>query len=63
MDDVLVFGRNQEEHNLRLKQVLKRVKSAKVTLNPMKCEINRPTVKSLGHVIDRHSISADPDKI
>ena len=63
MDDVLVFGRNQEEHNLRLKQVLERVKSARVTLNPTKCELNRASVKFLGHMIDHHGIWADPDKI
>ena len=47
----------------QLKQVLERVKSVKVTLNPTKYEFNHATVKFLGHVIDRHGIRADPDKI
>ena len=63
MDDVLVFGKDQEEHNRRLKQVLERVEAAKVTLNLSKCAFNQSGVKFLGHLIDRHGIRADPDKI
>ena len=36
MDDVLVFGKDQAEHDDRLEKVLKRIESAGVTLNPNK---------------------------
>ena len=62
MDDVLVFGKDQEEHDRRLRHVLERVEAANVTLNPSKCEFSKVKVKFLGHVIDRHGIRADPDK-
>ena len=52
MDDILIFGRDAEEHNLRLGQVLKRLRAAHVTLNPSKCEFGKTTVKFLGHIID-----------
>ena len=56
MDNVLVFGKDQKEHNLRLRQVLERVEAAKVTLNPTRCEFTKSSVKFLGHLIDRHGI-------
>ena len=62
MDDVLVFGKNQQEHDSRLQKVLKRIETAGATLNPDKCEVSKTSVKFLGHVIDGKGISADPDK-
>ena len=38
MDDVLVFGQTQAEHDQRLKAVLERIKRAGTTLNAEKCE-------------------------
>ena len=62
MDDVLVFGRDQAEHDTRLKAVLKRIASAGATLNPEKCEFSRRKLTFLGHVIDETGIRADPQK-
>ena len=38
MDDVLVHGRTQEEHDQRLDAALARISNAGVTLNAEKCE-------------------------
>ena len=62
MDDVLVFGQDQAEHDLRLEAVLRRVEEAGATLNPEKCEFNRESLTFLGHVIDATGIRADPGK-
>ena len=62
MDDVLVFGRDQTEHDTRLTAVLKRIESAGATLNPDKCEFSRKTLKFLGHILDENGIRADPEK-
>ena len=62
MDDVLIFGQNQEEHDSRLHSALQRVQAAGVTLNPDKCEFNKQCLTFLGHVIDEHGVSADPSK-
>ena len=62
MDDILVFGKDEQEHRKRLVKVLKRLESAHVTLNPSKCEFCRTTIKFLGHIIDRTGVKADPDK-
>ena len=62
MDDVLVFGRDDAEHNQRLEAVLRRVEEAGATLNLSKCEFNRSTLTFLGNVIDANGIRADPSK-
>ncbi|KAL5479382.1 hypothetical protein EMCRGX_G022901 [Ephydatia muelleri] len=62
MDDVLVFGSSQEEHDDRLKAVLKRIEEAGMTLNPDKCAFSRHQIKFLGHIVDQRGIQADPEK-
>ncbi len=62
MDDILIFGRTKEEHDVRLHRVMKKVLAAGITLNKDKCEFNRETLHFLGHKIDQAGISADPNK-
>jgi transposase InsO family protein len=62
MDDILVFGTTQREHDGYLKKVLDRLLESGLTLNPDKCEFNRREVKFLGHIIDQSGIKADPAK-
>ena len=62
MDDVLIFGRDQKQHDERLHAVFKRLEQAKVTLNGAKCQFNKTSVKFLGHVVDQDGIRPDPDK-
>ena len=62
MDDVLIFGKDKEQHDVKLMEVLKRIAEAGVTLNSEKCEFAKNRVKFLGHVIDREGIRVDPDK-
>lgn len=62
MDDVLVFGSDQKQHDERLTAVLKRLESANVTLNPEKCKFSCKQLDFLGHVIDENGVRADPAK-
>ena len=62
MDDVLVFASTKEEHDIRLSTVLKRLEEVGATLNRAKCEIFQPTVRFLGHILDKQGIRADPEK-
>lgn len=62
MDDVLVYGSCQKEHDERLGAALKRLMKAGITLNKEKCAFSKDSVKFLGHVIDASGIHADPDK-
>ena len=62
MDDVLAFGQNYEEHDVRLDTALHRIQAAGATLNKEKCVFRMECVKFLGHIIKRGGISADPEK-
>ena len=63
IDDILIFGQSQQEHDHRLESVLNRINQAGITLNPEKCEFSKRSVKFLGHVIDEAGIHPDPAKI
>ena len=62
IDNVLIFGKTQEEHDQRLAEVLTRIQSTGVTLNKDKYVFNTSTLTFLGHVLDKDGISADPEK-
>ena len=61
VDDVLVHGTTQAEHDARLRAVLERLQKAGVTLNN-KCEFSKQSMKFLGHIIDETGIYPDPEK-
>ena len=63
MDDVIVFGRDFEEHPVRLGEDFERFRQAGLKLKPSKCFLLRPKVPFLGHVISADGVSTDPDKI
>ena len=63
IDDILEYGKDAEEHDARLRPVLKRLKAEGLTLNRDKCSFKATRVKFLGHVIDGSGISPDPEKI
>lgn len=62
MDDVLIFGPNQEEHDQRLDEVLVRIRDAGMTLND-KCQFSQREIRFLGHVVNEQGIKADPQKV
>ena len=62
MDDIIVFGKNQQEHNGRLHAVLTRLSASGMILNSEKCEFSKNRLTFLGHVIDSQGISPDPSK-
>ena len=63
MDDILIFGSSQTEHDQRLKIVMDTVEKAGITLNGEKCEFSKKSVKFLGHIIDETGIRIDPGKV
>ena len=62
MDDILIFEKDQKEHDIRLTAVLERIQAAGVTLNKDKCEFNKTSLTLIGHTIDGRGISLDPQK-
>uniref|UniRef100_A0A3B1J669 ribonuclease H n=1 Tax=Astyanax mexicanus TaxID=7994 RepID=A0A3B1J669_ASTMX len=62
MDDVLVWGQSQDEHDARLRSVLKKMETAGITLNTEKCSLSQREVKFLGHIISDSGVMPDPEK-
>ena len=56
MDNILVFGKNEIEHDKRPDAVFEKFRQARLTLNKEKCEFRMNQVKFLGHVVSRKGI-------
>ena len=63
IDDILIYGKTQSEHDQRLLSVLNRINEAGLTLNKEKCVFNTTSINFLGQQIDNSGIKADPEKI
>ncbi|XP_055623100.1 uncharacterized protein K02A2.6-like [Toxorhynchites rutilus septentrionalis] len=62
LDDILVGGRTEEEHDNNLKQVLRRLEEYGFTVRIEKCSFRMPEVKYLGQILDGNGINPDPNK-
>ncbi|UYV79739.1 K02A2.6-like [Cordylochernes scorpioides] len=63
MDDIVVYGSSLEEHNERVRQVLKKIQEEGMTLNPEKCQFGVKTVKFLGHTVSSEGLFIDEEKL
>ena len=62
MDDVLIWGATQEEHDARVHTVLEKAQRAGITLNTDKCEWTKSEVKFLGCIVSADGLRPDPEK-
>ena len=63
IDDILIWGTTEAEHNKRLERVLKKCAKLNVTLNKEKCTFQVESVKYLGNVITASGVKPDPAKV
>jgi hypothetical protein len=63
IDDVLIHGKTEEEHQQRLTAVLDKLKEEGITLNKDKCKFFTDQIQFLGQVISREGVSADIKKV
>ncbi|XP_065089500.1 uncharacterized protein K02A2.6-like [Ochlerotatus camptorhynchus] len=63
LDDILVGGRNEEEHQHNLQLTLARTKEYGFTVRIEKCSFGMQQVKYLGQILDGNGIRPDPEKI
>ena len=63
IDDILVWGTSQEEHDERLEAVLKRCEQINLTLNKEKCQFRVPEVTYIGHILNAKGVQPDPEKV
>lgn len=63
VDDILVTGKDNEQHLQNLKSVFERLQQAGFKLKKEKCVFLQPNVKYLGHIIDERGLHKDPEKV
>ena len=62
IDNILIFGKTQEEHDAWLTKVLEKLQTVGLTLNSNKCEFSKSQIKFLGQVRNNQVVSSDLDK-
>nr|GEZ53355.1 putative reverse transcriptase domain-containing protein [Tanacetum cinerariifolium] len=63
IDDILIYSKNEKEHEEHLKSILELLKKEESYAKFSKCEFWIPKVQFLGHVIDSQGIHVDLAKI
>ena len=62
VDDILVWGESEEEHDARLIQVLEKARVRNLKLNEAKCHIKQQEVSYIGHILNKQGLKPDPKK-
>ncbi|GKC67762.1 putative reverse transcriptase domain-containing protein [Tanacetum coccineum] len=62
IDDILVYSKSKEEHEVHLRLVLELLKKEKLYAKFSKCEFWLQEVHFLGHVVNQNGIHLDPSK-
>lgn len=63
VDDLLIWGKDDDEHDARLKQMLNRESEVNLKFNAKKCRIRQEKVPYVGHVLSKEGLKPDPEKI
>ncbi|WVZ84812.1 LOW QUALITY PROTEIN: hypothetical protein U9M48_031799 [Paspalum notatum var. saurae] len=63
IDDILIYSKTEEEHEVHLRLVLQRLREHKLYAKLKKCEFWIDEVPFLGHIISKGGIAMDPRKI
>jgi hypothetical protein len=63
IDDILVFSRNEEEHEEHLRLVLQKLREHQLYVKFSKCDFWLKEVSFLGHIITDGGIAVDPSKV
>nr|GEW31559.1 putative reverse transcriptase domain-containing protein [Tanacetum cinerariifolium] len=63
IDDILVYSKSKDEHEVHLRLVLELLKKEELYARFSKCEFWLQEVQFLGHVVNQSGIHVDPSKI
>jgi hypothetical protein len=63
IDDILMFSKNEEEHEEHLRLVLQKLRENQLYAKLSKCKFWLKEVSFLGHIISKGGISLDPSKV
>lgn len=63
IDDIIIFGRTEQEFLHHLNKVLQRLREYNLTLNPDKAKIGVRQLEYVGRVINEHGVTMSDEKI
>ncbi|GKF32977.1 putative reverse transcriptase domain-containing protein, partial [Tanacetum coccineum] len=63
IDDILIYSKSKEEHEVHLRLVLELLRKEKLYAKFSKCEFWLQEVHFLSHVVNQNGIHVDPSKI
>ena len=62
-DDLIIYGRTQQEHNEALFRVLQRFADCGLTFKREKCEFNKSEIQFFGYRFSEDGMKPDPEKV
>ena len=62
-DDIVVFGKDQKEHDANLRGVPERLKQYNIRLKEEKCSFSQSKIMFYGHIFNAEGIKPDPKKV
>ena len=63
VDDIIVWGKDIQEHDDRLKKVFERAKSWNLKLSTAKCQFRTEEIEYVGHKVTKDGLKAEPEKV
>jgi Reverse transcriptase (RNA-dependent DNA polymerase) len=62
IDDIIIPATTFDQGVSKIEEVLKRLRLAKLKLNPKKCDLFKQSVKFFGHIVSEKGVETDPEK-
>jgi len=62
LDDIIVGGRTQTEHDQNLEKFMAAAKLSNLQFNQSKCKFSRKSIEFLGHIIENGTLRPDPKR-
>ena len=63
LDDILVYSKNDEDHEKHVRQVLQRLRDNQLYARPSKCTFFTDTIEYLGHIVGPNGIKPNPELV
>lgn len=63
MDDLIIHGKTQKQHDKHLRCILDRIEQAGLKIIKEKCIFRQKKLHFLGHVIDERGVRPDPGEV
>ena len=63
LDDILIFSKTKEEHDVHLQRVCERLRGAELYAKPSKCQFYKKEIEFLGFIVETQGIRMDPKRV